>query len=421
MLKIGNTIKIINNTLNNNNMNILLINNGDCSEQAAGGVNRVVFATTRIFMELYNYNCYLGFFRTVQAGCLPADFAGRIRLYSNFREQEFENFLLENKINIIQVNFLAKKYLYTIPQMYKIAHRNGIKFIYELHEFPGFEAETYGTFDRVKFSLRNKKDFKLEFYRWLISSLKPIIRPVTDLLIRKKYRMPYENSDKVVLLSQFYKEDYMRISGLKDSSKFTAIGNGLPFNLKISEDEILKKNKEILVVQRFDDFSKRVSLVLKIWNLVEKNPSLVDWKLTLVGDGPSMPYYRYLTKKLNLQRVTFTGHQYPVEYYRNASIFLMTSSIEGWPMVLMEALQMGLPLIAFDSFGALHDIIQDGYNGKLIPNNDINSFYQYLSFLMLNDEKRLQMNFNALEASRNFEMDVFINKWVKLFHNILHE
>jgi glycosyltransferase involved in cell wall biosynthesis len=52
----------------------------------------------------------------------------------------------------------------------------------------------------------------------------------------------------------------------------------------------------------------------------------------------------------------------------------MTSTAEGWGMVLTEAQQMGVPVVAMDSFGALHDIIEDGYNGRIVPNNDLVAF-----------------------------------------------
>ncbi len=407
-------------------MNILFINHSDCSPEIAGGVNRVIYAITRSFIKDYGYNCYIGYFKDLRAGKKPAEFSGRIKLSSNFNGNEFRTFLVQNHIQIVEVNFLQKKNLFTLPLIYKITKEVGAKLIYELHEFPGFEVEAYGTFDRVLFSIRNKDKIGVELYRWMITLFRPILRPFADILIRKKYRMPYDNCDKLVLLSQFYQDTFCRIAGITKSevvkdNRFVAIGNGLPFDDIISDEDILKKQKNVVVVQRMDDFGKRVSLILKMWRLVEHDPRLNDWTLTIVGDGESLNYYRYLDKKLKLQRVTFTGHQYPVEYYRKASVFLMASSIEGWPMVLMEALQNALPLLAFDSFGALHDIIQDEYNGKLLPNNNIDAFYHYLADLLLDDARRVKMAYNAKKSSEQFRLCVFVEKWVQLFEQMIDE
>ena len=406
-------------------MNILFINNFECSPDISGGVNRVIYVLTRHFTEDLGYNCFFGFFDNIPSDKRPAKFAGRIRLSSPLKEDEFKKFLVDNHIDIVEVNFLIKKNLSTITAMYKITKELGIKLIYELHAKPGFENDTYGTFERVMFSITHQGNTKQELYRWFITLFKPIAKPFSDLIFRKKYRLSYDNCDKVVLLSQHYLDDYCRIAGLKKTKevvdKFTAIGNGLPFSQIISDEDIHNKEKNVVVVQRFDDFVKRISLVLKIWKRIERNDQLNDWTLTLVGDGEFMNYYRHLEKKLNLKRVTFTGLQHPAEYYRKASIFLMTSCTEGWPMVMMEAAQMGLPVLAFDSFGALKDIIQDHYNGILIPNNDIDAFNHCLADLML-DEKRLQtMQFNAKESSRNFTIDKFIEKWEKLFEEVIQK
>lgn len=96
----------------------------------------------------------------------------------------------------------------------------------------------------------------------------------------------------------------------------------------------------------------------------------------------------------------------------------MTSSAEGWPMTLMEASQMGLPTVAFDSFGAIHDIIKDGYNGFIVPNNNIKKFSNALTHLMLDEEKRKTMAINAVAKSSEFEIDKIVRKWIELFNNL---
>lgn len=403
-------------------MNILFINNFECSPDISGGVNRVIYVLTRHFTEDLGYNCFFGFFDNIPSDKRPAKFAGRIRLSSPLKEDEFKKFLVDNHIDIVEVNFLIKKNLSTITAMYKITKELGIKLIYELHAKPGFENDTYGTFERVMFSITHQGNTKQELYRWFITLFKPIAKPFSDLIFRKKYRLSYDNCDKVVLLSQHYLDDYCRIAGLKKTKevvdKFTAIGNGLPFSQIISDEDIHNKEKNVVVVQRFDDFVKRISLVLKIWKRIERNDQLNDWTLTLVGDGEFMNYYRHLEKKLNLKRVTFTGLQHPVEYYRRASIFLMTSSAEGWPMVLMEASQMGVATVALDSFGALHDIVEDGYNGCIVPNNDLTAFYHALVNIMLDDDKRLAMCKNAVQNCKKFEISKIVDKWQFLYNNI---
>lgn len=399
-------------------MNILYINSFNCSPEA-GGVNRIVYVLSRHFMETQKYKCFIGFYEYQPKEKPIADFDGSIKLSRNFNHQEFETFLLDNAIDVVQINFLKKENLCTIPYIYQIAHRHQIKVLYCLHVCPGFETVTYGSWERVVYSFSHKEAPLQELRRWLITITKPIVRPVSNLIIRNKYKIPYLSCDKVVLLSSNYIQSYMDIIGTKDSRKFEAIGNALTFKEYASEADIISKQKQVLVVARFDEFSKRVSLSLKVWKKIEKDERFSDWTLTLVGAGEAIGFYQYLVQKWNLKRVTFTGHQNPMEYYRTASIFLMTSSAEGWPMTLMEASQMGVPTVAFDSFGSLYDIIEDGRTGRIVPNNNLTAFQAALTGLMLDDDLRRQMSFNAVEKSREFEIDKIIEKWEEFFREVL--
>jgi glycosyltransferase involved in cell wall biosynthesis len=396
-------------------MNILYINSFDCSPDSSGGVNRIVFVLSRYLQEKLEYRCFLGFYENQPAGRLLAPFYDRIQLHKDFREEEFEDFLIRNDIDVIQVNFLKKENIYTIPLIFRIAQKHHIKVLYCLHVCPGFETVAYGSWLRVKYSIVYGDHPLRELRRWLITAIRPLVKPVANRIIRNKYLMPYLNCDNVVLLSSNYRKPYLDIIGMKESEKFKAIGNALTFDDFASSDDIKNKRKEVLVVARFDEFSKRISLALKVWKNIEKDPRLKDWNLTLVGTGEAEGFYKYLVKKWKLNRVVFTGLQKPIEYYRRASVFLMTSSAEGWPMVLMEASQMGVPTVAFDSFGALHDIVEDGYNGRIIQNNDLCAFQDALVSIMMNDTHRQQMGRNAVVKSHEFEINSIVEKWQEVY------
>ena len=71
-----------------------------------------------------------------------------------------------------------------------------------------------------------------------------------------------------------------------------------------------------------------------------------------------------------------------------------------------------------DSFAALHDIVTDGYNGLIVPDGDMEAYYNALVYLMGNDEKRLKMSFKAMESSKRFEISKVAAKWLALFDEI---
>lgn len=90
-------------------------------------------------------------------------------------------------------------------------------------------------------------------------------------------------------------------------------------------------------------------------------------------------------------------------------------------MSLMEAMSMGCCCLSFDSYDAVHDIIEDGYNGKIIPNDDLETYVTCLTELMLDDSKRIAMGVNAIESSHRFTMDKIGERWHELFAKMLEE
>lgn len=96
------------------------------------------------------------------------------------------------------------------------------------------------------------------------------------------------------------------------------------------------------------------------------------FETTMVGDGELEAKLRALSSSLELQNVRFHGRadgEALRELYREADIFVLPSEREGMPLVLLEALAMGLPVVATDIPGN-RDVIMDGVNGVLVPSDD---------------------------------------------------
>jgi len=402
-------------------MNLLTINSFNCSAQAMGGVNQTTATLTTYFTHQCSINCYLGFFEEISSEFEPLpEFKGRILLNRQFDERAFENFLRTNHIDIVQVNFLKKHNLKTLPQIYKVAHKCGAKVIYAFHMCPGFQIHTYGSWERVKYGWRYNDNAQAETKKWLLTKTKWLWDGIARRLMQSKYRTPYESCDRLVVLSKYYFDTYAYYAGVKPNDKMTAIGNALRFKEYASAADIAAKEKTVLVVARFDEDIKRISLMLKAWREIEADSQYKVWKLQIVGDGRDKGFYEYLVRKWALHRVEFTGRQNPQEYYRKASLFLMTSTAEGWGMVLTEAQQLGVPILAMDSYGALHDIVEDGVNGRIVPNNDLKAFASAMQDVMNDDDLRQKMSEASVELSKRFEMQNVLQQWLQLF-NELHD
>lgn len=227
---------------------------------------------------------------------------------------------------------------------------------------------------------------------------------------RKHYDFLFPNSDRVCLLSESHVEDFELYYKIFDSKKIVSISNPNSF-----VPQQCQKKKQLLYVGRLDRGQKRPDRLLKIWrNLYEKFP---DWEMIIVGDGKERSRLEQQAK--GLERISFVGFQSPEQYYRDASIFCMTSNFEGFGMVLTEAMAFGSIPFAFDSYSAVHDIIEDGKTGVLVTPFSIKEYADKLALLMNDEEMRIQMSENCMKDVTRFSLDNIVNQWEKLFHSLL--
>ena len=90
-------------------------------------------------------------------------------------------------------------------------------------------------------------------------------------------------------------------------------------------------------------------------------------------------------------------------------------------MVLMEAAQMGTPIVAMDSFGSLHDMVKDGLNGRIVPNNNIQAFSSALREVMSHEKMRKNMAVQAIQTSKAFRMENIASQWKNLFDELMQD
>ena len=119
----------------------------------------------------------------------------------------------------------------------------------------------------------------------------------------------------------------------------------------------------------------------------------------------------YLVMKRGIVDIEFLGQQSPKSFYENGAILLMASSAEGWGLAITEGLQNGVVPVVMDSSPVYSDIIQNGYNGILTPDNDVKAFAKAVIWLISDDEQRRKMQINALESAMRFTSEKTIEKW----------
>lgn len=218
--------------------------------------------------------------------------------------------------------------------------------------------------------------------------------------------------DKLVLLTKSDIRPY--IEEEKFSPSFIhQIYNPSP----IEVDNYTEHNsKKVLAVGRYNE-QKGFDLLLKCWSLVEMRCN--DWELEIVGDGPMRDSLQELIEKLHLNKVKLSHYtDNIVDKYKGASIYVLSSRYEGFPLVLLETMALSLPIVAFDCKTGPNEIIKDGYNGFLVESENINMLAEKLLMLIKDDKLCKQMSRNAFEESKKYKINNFINQWVKLIESL---
>ena len=155
--------------------------------------------------------------------------------------------------------------------------------------------------------------------------------------------------------------------------------------------------------------------LLKVYEkLIINNP---NWTLDIIGDGVEKEELEKYIAKKNLKGVTLHGFRdkdYIEKRMLESSIYLMCSKTESFGLVLIEAMSYGIPCIAMDSAEGANDIIENDYNGYLIPNRDIEQMVRKIEYLINNKEKRNKLGDNAYKSVSKFTSDVVGEEWFDL-------
>ncbi len=227
------------------------------------------------------------------------------------------------------------------------------------------------------------------------------------------YRYIYNNSDSYVLLSDKFKKPFNNI--IRENNKLYAITN--PVDVKSSYILNLEKSKTILFVGRMVRSQKRADRLLKIWSKIHN--VFPDWNIIFVGDGPYKKELIKKSKDLSLRNIEFKGHVNPVEYYKKASILCVTSTSEGFGLVLAEAQSHGCIPIAYDSFESLHDIITNKEDGIIVKAFKEKSYVKELSCILSDEKLRNKLIANCLNKDySSFTLSNVAKKWLNLFENV---
>lgn len=225
-------------------------------------------------------------------------------------------------------------------------------------------------------------------------------------------------SAKFVLLSSSFIDDFEKLV-MVGKEKIEIIPNCMECQ-KININNLLReKKKKLIFVGRIEEVQKRISRLIYIWKEIEND--FPDWTLEVIGDGLELDNMKNLSHILNLRNISFIGYQVDVRpYLKEASILCLVSDFEGFGLVLVEGMQLGVIPFSYGSYNSVYDIIDNKVNGFIIPPFDKNVYIKQLKALMSNDavDLRFSMAVNAEKKSHEFDVCTIVEKWENLFRSL---
>lgn len=246
-----------------------------------------------------------------------------------------------------------------------------------------------------------------------------------NFVIKFLTKIAFKNVGKIITAGEGVSQDVKNLFDLKNE-KVTFVYNFVDIekiqvlsNEKIDEEIFKNKLKPIiLTVNRLDLHQKDIITLLKAFSLVIKN---LDAYLVIVGEGPDRLKIEAQIKELCLESDVFllSHKDNPYKYMGRSDVFVLSSFHEGMPIVLIEAISCGLPVIATDCDFGPREIIKNGHNGFLVPVGNSQIMAEKILIILKNKEIKEKFIKNAKNNLNTFSIYSSLCKYKKIIEKVL--
>lgn len=242
----------------------------------------------------------------------------------------------------------------------------------------------------------------------------PIKGPLNNL-----YQFPFSKGkqlDGVITMTQAQHNDLAKRSETKQLSIYTisgAIADETEHKISVKD----RNHHHIIYVGRLG-LDKQIDQLLQVFKLIHEK--IADATLSIYGYGAAneVDQFKQQVTDLKLDEpglVTFAGYQIDLaKAYDEAQLLFDTSSVDGQPLAMVEALSHGVPVLSYDYNYGPREIISEGKNGYLLPQNNVAKMAKR-AISVLNDDDQLQkLSTNAYQSSDRYRADKIWQQWQKI-------
>jgi glycosyltransferase, family 1 len=289
----------------------------------------------------------------------------------------------------------------------------GIKIIYWCHSSPLWELVDR----RERASYKAHHPWYKNLYSLTLRRLRLALSSAEKL--RTRYRDLVRQVDCFITLTSEYVQEFVSALGLNDeeASRFAVMPN-MAFLPKHQPIPAKDRPKKILFVGRLSYADKRPDRVLQIWEKVCQY--LPDWEVEIYGKGSEEKFLRRMIQQKQLPRITLKGYiADATAVYASGAILMMTSTYEGWGLVLSEAQASGVVPIAFDSSAGIRELIgKDSTYGCLVAPFDLDAYAAQLRRLCQDVELRSRLSQAAQTHCLDYSPERIRLRWEEIFSQL---
>lgn len=229
--------------------------------------------------------------------------------------------------------------------------------------------------------------------------------------LRRQIARHYPKLDLVSVLTERDAEDYRAFLG--GQVRVVRVPNAVP-------DPDTRRAGGAKVVVAAGRLTRQKGFDLLVDAYAQVAHRYPDWQLHIYGSGEERGRLLAQILRLRLERqVRLMGYSGTLsEQLSQAALYVMSSRVEGFPMVLLEAMAVGLPVVSFDCPNGPADLVRQGTNGLLVRPGDVGGLADALCTVMADPSRRARMGEAARAMAREYDIGRISHRWETLFDEL---